>query len=63
MKTYQLVFSPTGGTEKAAAAITKNWPQVRTIDLSLPDTDYSAIFIEPDALVLVAMPCFGGVAP
>lgn len=33
MKTYQLVFSPTGGTEKAAAAITKNWPQVRTIDL------------------------------
>ena len=63
MKTYQLVFSPTGGTEKAAAAITKNWPQVRTIDLSLPDTDYSAISIEPDALVLVAMPCFGGVAP
>lgn len=63
MKTYQLVFSPTGGTEKAAAAITKNWPQVRTIDLSLPDTDYSSISIEPDALVLVAMPCFGGVAP
>ena len=62
MKTYQLVFSPTGGTEKAAAAITKNWPQVRTIDLSLPDTDYSSISIEPDALVLVAMPCFGGVA-
>ena len=63
MKTCQLVFSPTGGTEKAAAAITKNWPQVRTIDLSLPDTDYSSISIDPDALVLVAMPCFGGVAP
>lgn len=63
MKTYQLVFSPTGGTEKAAAAITKNWPQVRTIDLSLPDTDGSAVSIESDALVLVAMPCFGGVAP
>ena len=43
MKTYQLVFSPTGGTEKAAAAITKNWPQVRTIDLSLLDTDYSSM--------------------
>ena len=63
MKTYQLVFSPTGGTEKAAAAITKNWPQVRAIDLSLPDTDGSAVSIESDALVLVAMPCFGGVAP
>lgn len=63
MKTYQLVFSPTGGTEKAAAAITKNWPQVRTIDLSLPGTDGSAVSIESNALVLVAMPCFGGVAP
>lgn len=63
MKTYQLVFSPTGGTEKAATAITKNWPQVRAIDLSLPDTDGSAVSIESDALVLVAMPCFGGVAP
>ena len=27
MKYAQLVFSPTGGTEKAAAAITKEWGQ------------------------------------
>ena len=32
MKCYQILFSPTGGTEKVAAAITQNWPEVQTID-------------------------------
>ena len=31
MKNYQIVFSPTGGTEKVANAITKNWSPVETI--------------------------------
>ena len=52
-------FSPTGGTEKVAAAITQNWPGVQTIDLS---TDFASFFIESDSLVLVAMPSFGDVA-
>ena len=38
MKCYQIVFSPTGGTERVARAITQNWSQVDTIDLSAPDT-------------------------
>ena len=42
MKYYQIVFSPTGGTERVAKAITQNWPQVGTIDLSAPDTKYAA---------------------
>ena len=39
MKCYQILFSPTGGTEKVAAAITQNLPGVQTIDLSSTSTD------------------------
>ena len=63
MKCYQILFSPTGGTEKVAAAITQNWPEVQTIDLSSTSTDFASFFIESDSLVLVAMPSFGDVAP
>ena len=62
MKCYQILFSPTGGTEKVATAITQNWPEVQTIDLSSTSTDFASFFIESDSLVLVAMPSFGGVA-
>lgn len=58
-----LIFLPTGGTEKVAKAITKNWKQIETLDLTLPDTDYAKISFEKDSLVLIAMPSFGGVAP
>ena len=51
-----------GGTEKVAKAITKNWKQIETIDLTLLDTDYAKISFEKDSLVLIAMPSFGGVA-
>lgn len=63
MKNFQIIFSPTGGTEKVANAITKNWPQVDTIDLSVPDINFADILFESDSLVLVAMPSFGGLAP
>ena len=63
MKYYQIVFSPTGGTERVAKAITQNWPQVDTIDLSAPDTKYADICLESDALAVIAMPSFIGVAP
>ena len=63
MKYYQIVFSPTGGTERVAKAITQNWPQIDTIDLSAPDTKYAEICFESEALVMIAMPSFGGVAP
>lgn len=63
MKYYMIVFSPTGGAEKVAKAITKNWKQIETIDLTLLDTDYTKISFEKDSLVLIAMPSFGGVAP
>ena len=62
MKTYKIIFSPTGGTEKAANAITSNWADTETIDLSINNKDYH-ISLEADALALIAMPSFGGLAP
>lgn len=61
MKTYQIIFSPTGGTAKAANAITKNWEGAEIIDLSLPGN--TTITLEENALALIAMPSFGGLAP
>ena len=63
MNCYQMIFSPTGGTEKVAASVTQNWPNIQTIDLSDASLDFASIAIASDSLVLVAMPSFGGVAP
>ena len=38
----QVIFSPTGGTRRAAEIITSEWSNsVETIDLSAPAGDYS----------------------
>lgn len=63
MKQYQIIFSPTGGTEKVTNAITQNWSQVDTIDLSVNEINFSDVSFESDSLVLIAMPSFGGLAP
>lgn len=60
MKTYNIIFSPTGGTAKIADAISKHWPRPELIDLS--KSTYCTK-LEEDALALIAMPCFGGLAP
>lgn len=62
MKTYKIIFSPTGGTEKVANAVSSNWADTKTIDLSVNNTDYN-ISLEEGSLALIAMPSFGGVAP
>ena len=63
MKYVQIIFSPTGGTEKAAKALTKQWPSVETIDLSVPGRDGGGIVFQPEDVALIAMPSFGGLAP
>lgn len=64
MKAIQIVFSPTGGTQKAADSITKDWPQpITTVDLTDPALDYSSISMERDDAVLIAVPSFGGRVP
>ena len=63
MKYIQIIFSPTGGTEKVAKAITKRWPSVVTIDLSIPGRADSKTVLQPEDTALIAMPSFGGLAP
>jgi ferredoxin len=63
MKYVQIVFSPTGGTEKVADAITRNWPTVEKIDLSVATDDYSKYGLQAEDVALIAMPSFGGLAP
>jgi len=64
MKYIQIVFSPTGGTQKAADAITQVWSsKVQKEDLSDSSKDFSLVNIEKEDLVLIAVPSFGGRVP
>lgn len=60
----QVIFSPTGGTERTARIITSEWSSsVRTVDLSDPAGDFSNCVFEPEDVVLIALPSFGGRVP
>ena len=64
MKVSQIIFSPTGGTEKVADVITNTWGlPVNKIDLSHTETDYSSLSFEKDDIALIAAPSFGGRVP
>ena len=64
MKYVQLIFSPTGGTEKAAGIVASEWStSVETIDLTNPSVDFSICGIEAEDLVLIALPSYGGRVP
>lgn len=41
MNKYRILFSPTGGTEKVAKAIIKEWDEAEDINLSIADKDYN----------------------
>ena len=64
MNVVEIIFSPTGGTEKVAHQISGQWGEnaVR-IDLCDPKTDFSGCAINKEDQVLIAMPSFGGRAP
>lgn len=64
MKVFQIVFSPTGGTQKVADTIAAEWGNsVVQVDLSDPDGARTAPVIEPGDLAIVALPSYGGRAP
>lgn len=63
MKYVQIIFSPTGGTKKVAETLTKNWPSVETLDLSIAGEDVSRAAFQSEDVALIAMPSFGGLAP
>ncbi len=60
----ELVFSPTGGTKKAADMFMSGWSdEIEVVDLSAKDFNCSEIFMAKEDSVLIAMPCFGGRVP
>jgi len=62
MSIYQIVFSPTGGTQKVTDILTAQW-ETKKIDLSDPKVDFSAIALSKDDLAFVAVPSYGGRVP
>lgn len=64
MNTVEIIFSPTGGTEKVAHIIGRQWSEsIVKIDLCDSKIDFSECDINKEDQVLVAMPSFGGRAP
>lgn len=64
MNIVQIVFSPTGGTQKVADALTEQLgTTVRHIDLSDAGVDFSSVQLEKDDIAVIAVPSFGGRVP
>lgn len=64
MRYFQIVFSPTGGTLKAANAVSGTWSEsVGTIDLTDPNKDFSEYSFDSKDIVLIALPSYGGRVP
>lgn len=64
MNTVEIIFSPTGGTEKVAHMLGGQWSDNTVkIDLSDAKTDFAKCVIDKEDQVLIAMPSFGGRAP
>lgn len=64
MNLYSLIFSPTGGTEKAALALCDGFSRpVKTIDLCNAKFDFSSLCFTPQDLCVFAVPSFGGRVP
>lgn len=59
-----IVFSPTGGTQRAAELLAVPFGAVeQTIDLCKPQTDFSQVQLTSNDLCIVAVPSFAGRVP
>lgn len=63
MSVYSIIFSPTGGTEKVMSLLTSAWENVKTIDLSQPQTDYSQYSFTGSDICLFGVPAYEGRVP
>lgn len=64
MNTVEIIFSPTGGTEKVAHILGGHGNENTVkIDLSDAKTDFTKCVIDKEDRVLIAVPSFGGRAP
>ena len=60
MRYVQIIFSPTGGTRRAAEIMTSEWSgSVETVDLSDPSIDFSTCSFAPEDAVLIALQSYG----
>lgn len=59
-----MIFSPTGGTEKAVESLTSKWGQkIHTVDLTNAAIDFSQFAFQAEDLVVIAVPSYGGRVP
>lgn len=64
MNVVQIVFSPTGGTQKVADIITSQWgDSISKIELTDTKIDYTALSLEKDDVAVIAVPSFAGRVP
>lgn len=64
MKVYEISFSPTGGTQKAADFLTHALTeQAVSVDLTDSRADFDKITLTPDDLAVIAVPSYGGRMP
>lgn len=64
MKLYEITFSPTGGTQKAADLLTEALDSQHTaVDLTDSTGDFSAVAFHPEDVAVIAVPSYGGRVP
>lgn len=61
---YEIYFSPTGGTKKAATFLCTAWKmEYRPVDLTVPKETFQPPVLQEEDVCLVAVPSFGGRIP
>ena len=64
MKLYEIVFSPTGGTQKVADLLTKTLGEgSAAVDLTDPTADFSDVSLTSEDVAVIAVPSYGGRVP
>ena len=64
MSTYEITFSPTGGTKKISELVAKYMGgETQAIDLLKRDTEYEKIAFHSEDICIIAVPSYGGRVP
>lgn len=64
MKLYDIVFSPTGGTQKVSDSLTGALEgEVSTVDLSDSRQDFNAVTLTQEDVAFLCVPSYGGRVP
>ena len=64
MRICEIIFSPTGGTKKAADMLSQGLSdEILTVDLTNSQTDFKQIPLAPEDTAVIAVPSYGGRVP